>query len=151
MYEIAPVFAPTPSTASSRIAQPPYALETVSFRFPALAALAGRAAIGGQREVALATYLAARLADDALPARAIAQPLRAERASGARHWLSSLALPTAVRNPLARLVDATSGDADGVVPALRSVIAVTATFLDAGARSELDQLAAALDTQGLVK
>src|SRR5690349_12491010 len=45
---------------------PPYALSSPAFRFRALAVLAGRAPLGGQREVALATYLAARLADDCL-------------------------------------------------------------------------------------
>src|SRR5881396_4039624 len=48
-------------------AHPPYALAPLSFRFAALATLAARAPIGGQREVALATYVAARLAHDAIP------------------------------------------------------------------------------------
>jgi hypothetical protein len=139
------VFAPPP------LAHPPFALEPTGFRFPALAALAGRAAIGGQREVALATYLAARLAHDTLTARVLVQPVRAERANGARHWLSSLALPPAVKQPLARLVDATAGESPAVAAALRTVIAVTASFLDSGARSELDHLATALDAQAVVK
>ena len=63
------------------VSQPPYALAATPFRFPALASLAGRAALGGDREVALATYLAARLAHDTLPDRGLSQPIRAERAT----------------------------------------------------------------------
>src|SRR5262245_54071178 len=68
---------------------PPYALASTPFRFPALAALAGRAPLGGQREVALATYLAARLAHDTLPERAVSPTTRTERAANARTWLST--------------------------------------------------------------
>ena len=40
---------------------PPYALTPTTFRFRALAALAGRAPLGGGRETALASYVVARL------------------------------------------------------------------------------------------
>ena len=43
---------------------PPYALTAPVFRFRHLAALAGRAPIGGAREVALACFVAARLVSD---------------------------------------------------------------------------------------
>src|SRR5215216_5312955 len=43
---------------------PPYALPAPVFRFRNLATLAGRAPIGGAREVALACFVAARLAND---------------------------------------------------------------------------------------
>jgi hypothetical protein len=66
---------------------PPYALEPLSFRFAALAALAGRAPIGGQREVALATYVVARLAHDAAPTRMVA----AVGSCGARRRSTELA------------------------------------------------------------
>jgi hypothetical protein len=125
--------------------QPPYALSSTTFRFAALAALAGRAPIGGQREVALATYLAARLAHDVLPEKGLTQPVRVERAGNAKSWLSTLALPTPIRPALASLVDASGGDCAAVCPALRNVMAVTANFLDSAARSELDQLADALE------
>jgi len=52
-------------------AAPPYALAPTSFRFPALAALAGRAPLGGQREVVLAAYVVARLAHDTLAERGV--------------------------------------------------------------------------------
>lgn len=127
--------------------RPPYALAPTPFRFAALAALAGRAPLGGHREVALATYLAARLAHDALPERGLLPALRAERAANAKHWLSTLALPAPVRPALARLLDASAGDVATILDALAGVIAVTANFLDSGARSELVKLSAVLERQ----
>jgi hypothetical protein len=138
-------------------ANPPYALSPTTFRFAALAALAGRAPIGGKREVALATYLVARLTHDTLPPRELPRELRAERAAAARNWLSTLALPAAVRPPLLKLVDATAGEAPARSPAasgaaahaLAGVIAVTANYLGVAASLELTQLAAAIASQML--
>ena len=127
------------------VSQPPYALSLTAFRFPALAALAGRTPLGGQREVALATYLAARLAHEALPEGSLTQPLRAERAASAKSWMSTVALPAPVRPALARLVDASAGERRMVAEALLGVLSVTAVVIDASARAELDQLAGALE------
>ena len=131
-------------------ANPPYALAPTSFRFAAIAALAGRAPLGGRREVALAVYLAARLADDMRRERAVSPAMRAERAGHARTWLSTIALPSAVRADFQKLLEATAGSPARAAAATRAVIAVTADFLDSAARLELDQLAAALDAQALV-
>ena len=120
---------------------PRYALSTPSFRFRALASLAGRAALGGPREVALATYLVARLAHDCLPTRVLPPAVRATRAAFARTWLSSLTLPPAVRAPLTRVTDATENDLATVGDMLRVLLPATATYLDAGARAELERLA----------
>ena len=100
-----------------------------------------------KREVALATYLVARLAHDALPHRVIPQTSRAERATGAKNWLSTLALPATVRPALIRLVDASATDSRSVATALRTVTSVTATFLDSRARLELDRLVATFDAE----
>ncbi|MEP6493142.1 MAG: hypothetical protein ABJF01_10730 [bacterium] len=127
------------------VTQLPYALSVTTFRFAALAALAGRAPIGGQREVALATYLAARLADDVRSARNLSPATRAERAGSARSWMSNLALPNTVRPALVRLVEASANDTADTARALRVVIGVTATLLDSGAQSELERLATALE------
>jgi hypothetical protein len=127
------------------VSQPPYALSLTTFRFAALAALAGRAPIGGKREVALAMYLAARLADDVRPSRCLSSATRAERADGARNWLAALALPTTIRPALVGLVDSTATDAAVTAKALRTVIGVTSDLLDRGARSELERLASALE------
>ena len=136
------------------VTQPPYALSSTSFRFAALAGLAGRAPIGGQREVALAAYVTARLAEDVIPDRCLSQPARAERAGHAKHWLSTLALPPALRPAFILSVDASAGEQAGVAQAMRNVIAATAGFLDSAARQELEHLAAALekaDAQAIVK
>lgn len=127
------------------VSLPPYALPTHAFRFPALAALAGRAQLGGEREVALACLMAARLAAGALPDAALGHAGRAARAAGARAWFAAMTLPAAVRVPCARLVDASAGEDRGALArALDGVTAVTAPHLDPGALSELTELAAAL-------
>ena len=133
------------------ISTPPYGLAPTPFRFAALAALAGRAPLGGRREVALATYLAARLADDILYETGLADQTRVERAGRARSWLSTITIPAPIRQPLARLIDSSAGGASGASEALRAVIAVTAEYLDRAARLELEQLAETLESQALAK
>jgi hypothetical protein len=123
---------------------PPYALSSPTFRFRALATLAGRAPLGGPREVALATYLVARLVDDCLPAKELPIDARKTRSTAARGWLASAALPAAVRTPITKLADVTAGEIAEVAPALASVIAATSNYLDAPARLELDRLARAI-------
>ena len=127
------------------VSQPPYALEPTPFRFPALASLAGRAPLGGEREIALATYLAARLAHDALTEREIAQEIRAERAASAKTWLSTLSLPTATRAALATLMDASGANGNGVAQAVRGVLTATTNRLDRASRAELEGLAASFE------
>ena len=120
---------------------PPYALTTPRFRFRALASLVGRSPLGGEREVALATLLAARLVAGALPPQPLPQGVRVTRANGARAWFASLALPTALRQSLARLADATTSvDRESLEPALRTVIEVTSPQLDAAALTELNEI-----------
>ncbi len=116
------------------------------FRFPALAALAGRGQIGGDREVALAAFATARLVSGVLPPNALAAPARLARATAARHWLSALTLPAAMRAPFARLADATgNGDLPAVQTALRAVIDAAQRGLDAPSRAELERLLADLE------
>lgn len=124
---------------------PPFAIGPLAFSFPALAAAAGRAPLGGAREVVLACFMAARLSAAVLPPVALSEAGRAARAASARAWLASLSLPAAMRIPLARLVDATGGDdRAALAAALDGVTAVTAPHLDPAARSELADLSAAL-------
>jgi hypothetical protein len=130
------------------VSQPPYALEPTPFRFPALASLAGRAPLGGEREIALATYLAARLAHDALAEREIAQEIRAERAANAKSWLSTLALPPSTRAALAALMDASGTSGNGVAPAIRAVLEATTNRLDRASRTELERLAQTFELPG---
>lgn len=126
---------------------PPYALAPATFRFAGLANLAGRAPLGGMREVAIATYVAVRLAHDVLAARGLSQPTRAERAAQARSWLANVALPQTVRPALAKLIDTTAADPATVAPAVRVVIEVTASYVDRASALELDQLARVLEEE----
>ena len=126
------------------VAQPPYSLTPTAFRFTALASLAGRAPLGGRREIALAVYLAARLAQDALPDRDLSKAARAERAGHAKQWLASLALPAPVRPALVDLIDASGKERADVARELKAAIPIVAESLDRLARAELAELFAAL-------
>ena len=131
---------------------PPYAVVPPAFPFPALAAGAGHAPLGGKREVLLACFVAARLVHDALDTEAGPVPpsLRRSRAHGARTWLGSLAVPAGVRGPIGKLIDASAGDDPAALHgALQAVIAVTATHLDPASRSDLERLAHTLAPGGV--
>ncbi len=125
---------------------PPYALSTPVFPFPRLVSLAGRAPIGGAREVALACFVAARLAADCASGQhELAEPGRSARSAGAKGWLASLALPSTVRGPLLRCVESTADGSPGAVGReLSALAAAGAPYLDPGSRAELDDLAAQL-------
>jgi hypothetical protein len=93
----------------------------------------------------IACFVGARLVRDAVGSDAIPPSLRATRASGARAWLATLAVPVAQRGPIARLLDSSAlDDPASMRAALAVVMAVTAIYLDPGARLELEHLAQAL-------
>jgi len=127
----------------------PYALVAPTFPFRHLAALAGRAPIGGAREVALGCFMAARLASDCTRVGVEADAeARQARADAARSWLGTLTLPAAVRTPLARSFDTSvGGDAEALAREMASVRAACASFLDASSRAELDALVEALSSR----
>lgn len=127
----------------------PYGLEPIGFPFPALAAQAGRAPLGGPREVALACLLVARLVRDACEPRGSESTLSKEqrqvRASGVKQWLGSAAVAAPVRGALIKLAEATiDSDRGAIMAGLGAVMAITANQLDPGARLELDRLAQAV-------
>lgn len=119
----------------------PYAVESLRFPFPALAALAGRLPLGGGREVALAALLVARLSQGVASGEALHPSDRATRATAAKVWLASLALPAATRVPFARCVEATTGTSLQVAGALRSLVAAAGAHLDGPSVQELEKLA----------
>ena len=125
---------------------PPYALPTLDFPFRHLAGLAGRAPIGGAREVALACFVAARLASDcAARSPDLTEPGRAARCVGAKAWLATLALPTAVRGPLLRCMEATvAGSPESVGRELAELALAGSSYLDPASRAELETLAASI-------
>ncbi len=120
--------------------QLPFALAPIDFPFPALAGLAGRLPLGGGREVALAVLTVARLGTVLLPPEALPLEERQVRASAARVWLASLALPAPLRVPLARAIDASASGGMPMAGALRSLSAAASPYLDGTASLELDRL-----------
>lgn len=125
---------------------PPYALPSPVFRFRSLATLAGRAPIGGAREVALACFVAARLVNDCCdPILALDGEARAARCAGAKGWLGTIAIPAPVRTPVAKLAEASAnGHPEAMAPLVSALARAAGSFLDPAARSELDALAAQL-------
>lgn len=117
------------------------------FRFRALAGLAGRRQLGGDREVAVAAFIAARLASAALLQVPLPAEVRTARATGARAWLAAVAVPAAARGPLVRVIDA-SGRADRAAlgAAVRALIDAAGRCLDGAARREMDALAKELES-----
>jgi len=128
----------------------PYALPTPVFRFRHLAALAGRAPIGGAREVALACFVAARLVSDCCdPALALDDESRAARCAGAKAWLGTIAIPSPVRTPVARCAEASAtADAKTMAPLVTGLAKAAESFLDPAARGELEALAIRLGRGG---
>jgi hypothetical protein len=123
----------------------PYALEPTVFPFPALAALAGRAPLGGPREVALACLVVGRLLVDTGASDGLTADQHKVRAQRTRQWLGSVAIPQPVRASLLRLAEASvDRHPDGLRTAVDAVMAVTATSLDQPARLELERLAQAV-------
>jgi len=127
---------------------PPYALVTPEFRFRALAALAGRATLGGARELVLGLLLGARLVDGVVGDHPLAPPLRRARMSAAKTWLSSLALPSTTRATLARLAEATAiDDRRALVDIWEAVMAIVTPSLDVPSRAEMRRLSNALTSR----
>ena len=124
----------------------PYALATPSFPFRHLASLAGRAPIGGAREVALGCFMAARLAAELGPnGLALSDEARAARAASAKSWLGTLTLPASVRTPIAKCIESSAtGSPAAVARDLAALSASCASYLDGASRAELEALAAGL-------
>ncbi len=132
------------------IGQPPrFALATPRFRFRALASYAGRASIGGEREVALACLVAGRLAASMLEPFDFAPPEAKARSASARQWLSSLTLPPTVRTAVAEVPDAVaSGNKARAATALSAAIQRVELNLDEASLTELRTLVTELREQG---
>ncbi|MEP6733614.1 MAG: hypothetical protein ABJE10_23410 [bacterium] len=124
---------------------PPYALAAPSFHFRHLAILAGRAPIGGAREVALACFVAARLANECTHEVGEDRDARVARCAGAKAWLGTLALPAAIRTPVIRCCElSVEGGAAQVGKEIVALSAAATSYLDAASRAELAVLSSAL-------
>jgi hypothetical protein len=130
------------------IQAPPYALAAPVFRFKALASHAGRASLGGDREIALACFGVARLASGTLPPFVLTAGDVTTRIANTRQWLSSLALPVPTRSACAGVLDAVAkADRRLLVPAVSTLIESCARHLDQGSIAELHELMAELDSR----
>ena len=119
---------------------PPYALGTPRPRFPALAARAARAPLGGGRETVLAMLILARLSAALVTRPPLPLTTREARAAAARARLGALALPAQLRGPLLRAIDATGGESAALRQALDSVMQVTSSHLDRHTLAEMQGL-----------
>jgi hypothetical protein len=124
-------------------ALPPFAVPPIRFPFRALAARAGRAPLGGEREVALAALMVARLSCDAQGEHALSAMQRAKRATAAKGWLASIAVPARARPALARALDATARDGEAIAAAVGDLAKVAAQWLDEASVAELRAVTAA--------
>ena len=127
------------------ITAPPYALAPTPFPLPGIATYAGKAPLGGDREVAIACFVVARLAAALLPPQPLPTDMREKRAAACRGWLASQAVPPAVRSQLMTVADSTaSADRSAVATAVRDLRANASKYLDARSENELDSLATKL-------
>ncbi len=134
----------TPTVSAPRA---PYALEPIAFPFPALATMAGKAPLGGPRELALACILVGRMVRDAAvsPGSSLSDDQLLARVAAAKHWLGNAAIQAPVRQALTRLCESTgNSNRSGVKAALDGVMTVTASHLDSAARLEFARLAQAI-------
>ena len=120
---------------------PPFALATPEFRFRALAAHAGRAALGGDREIALASLVASRLGAALAPPRISTAADLITRAAGARQWLASISVPAQVRAAVGAAIDASgAGDEVATARALGHLFPLVARQLDEASLTEIRDL-----------
>jgi hypothetical protein len=81
--------------------------------------------------------MVARLARDAIGENELPIALRGERATAARTWLASLALPARARSPLSRLLEATTADAATLTAAIDAAATALTPWLDDHSIAEL--------------
>lgn len=120
----------------------PFAVAPIRFPFRALAARIGRAPLGGEREVAMAALMVARLSCDAIGPRAMEKKHREERAAAAKSWLASIAVPARARPALVRALDATARDGAAVAAAIDELVKIAAAWLDEPSLAELRAITA---------
>jgi hypothetical protein len=120
---------------------PRYTLATPVFRFRALAALSGRASLGGDRETLVACLQLGRLCAGILFPYEISRDLTTERTENTKQWLSSLAVPSGIRSTAFGIFGALSGlDRARCAIAFTDLVKAAAAQLDEASRAELNAL-----------
>ena len=121
--------------------QPRFALATPVFRFRSLATLAGRAALGGDRETLLACLQIGRLCAGILRPYELSPETQAERIEGTKQWLASLAIPSGIRSTAFGIFGALAGqDRARTALAFEDLVKAAAAQLDEASRTELNQV-----------
>ena len=120
---------------------PKFALATPSFRFRSLAAAAGRASLGGDRETLLACLQLGRLCAGMLPPYEMSRELTMERTENTKQWLSSLAVPSGIRSTAFGILGSLTGhDRARLAEAFEDLVKAAPPQLDEAARIELTHL-----------
>ena len=120
---------------------PKFALVTPTFRFRSLAAAAGRASLGGDRETLLATLQLGRLCAGMLPPFELTREQMLERTENTKQWLSSLAVPSGIRSTAFGVLGGITGhDRARVALAFEDLVKAVPAQLDEAARLELTHL-----------
>lgn len=95
--------------------------------------------------MALACFVAARLAAESTTPPAEDETGRVSRCAGAKAWLGTLSLPPAVRGPVARCAElSVRGRAADLGKEVAGLALVAAQYLDAQSRAELAALSVLL-------
>jgi len=120
---------------------PRFALTTPVFRFRALAALSGRASLGGDRETVLACLQLGRLCAGLLSPYEMNREQLHERTENTKQWLSSLAVPTGIRSTAFGIFGALNGfDRARCAEAFTDLVKAATGQLDEASRVELNAL-----------
>jgi hypothetical protein len=120
---------------------PRFALATPVFRFRSLAALAGRASLGGDRETLLACLQLGRVCTGVLPPYELSREQVVERIENTKQWLSSLAVQSDVRAAAVGIFAALNGsDRSRCAEALTHLVKAASGQLDEPSRAELNAL-----------
>jgi hypothetical protein len=120
---------------------PRFALTTPVFRFRSLAALAGRAPLGGDRETVIACLQLARVCAGLLPPYQLSRELTDERTEHTRQWLASVAVPSGIRSTAFGVFGGLTGhDRARLALAFEDLVKAAAGQLDEASRVELNTL-----------
>jgi hypothetical protein len=120
---------------------PRFALTTPVFRLRALAALSGRASLGGDRETLLACLQLGRLCAGILAPYEMNREQLHERTENTKQWLSALAVPTAIRTAASSIFGAlNSFDRTRSAEAFGGLVKAISGQLDEASRAELNAL-----------
>ncbi|MGH7603385.1 MAG: hypothetical protein ACRENK_05215 [Gemmatimonadaceae bacterium] len=120
---------------------PRFALAVPEFRFRSVAALAGRASLGGDRETLLACLQLGRLCAGILPPYSLSRDLTVERTEQTRQWLSAIAVPSGIRSTAFGIFGGLTGhDRTRCALAFEDLVKAAAGQLDEASRMELNGL-----------